>query len=83
MTQQSMANMRSREISDLLPQVKRVIGALPGPRERNRPKRSVTEGFMTLTDYMRPEATLLIGLCCYALQSQTCVLYELMHQDLR
>jgi hypothetical protein len=35
---------------------------------------------MTSAEEMRPEATLLIGLCKYALQSQTRIRYELMRQ---
>jgi len=62
MTQLSIANMRLRGISDLLQQAIRVIGALPNQREWSRSKHGVTEGFMTLADDMRPEATLLIGL---------------------
>ena len=60
-TQQSIVNMRVRGISDLLPQAIRVSGALPGPREQSRPKHDVTEGIMTSTEDMGPEAALLIG----------------------
>jgi hypothetical protein len=75
--------MRVSGISDLLRQAIGIIGALPGQRERSRPKHDVTEGFMTLADDMRPEATLIIGLSTCPLQHQTCILYELTGQDLR
>jgi hypothetical protein len=73
--------MRASGISDLLPQAIGNIGALPGQRERSRPKYDVTDGFMTSADDTRPEATMLIGLSAYALQCQTRILYELTHQD--
>jgi hypothetical protein len=38
---------------------------------------------MTLAHDKRPKATLLIGLCYYALQCQTDIRYELMSQIIR
>jgi hypothetical protein len=61
----------------------RVIGVLPGQRERSRPKHDVTEECIMSADDMRPEATVLIGLSTYAWQCQTHILYELMRQNLR
>jgi hypothetical protein len=75
--------MRVRGIVNLASQAIRVIDALPGQRERSRPKHDVSEGIMTSADDMRPEATLLIGLSKYALQRQTRILYALTHQVLR
>ena len=60
-TQQLIVNMGVHRISDLLPQAIGVIGALPGQRERFRPKHDVTEGIMTWAKDMRPEAMLIIG----------------------
>jgi hypothetical protein len=70
-TQQSIVYMRVRRIVSLSPQDIRSTGALPGQRERSRPKHDVTEGIMTLAEDMRSEATLLIGLSLNALQRQT------------
>jgi len=75
--------MRVRGIGSLSSQAIRVTCALPGKRERSRPKDDVTEGIMRSTDDMRSEATLLIGLSKHALQRQTRILYELTRQVLR
>jgi len=82
-TQHSIVNMQVSGIFDLLPQAIGIIGALPGQRDRSRPKHDVTAGFMMLADDMRPDATLLIGLSTYSLQHQTHILYELTRHDLR
>jgi hypothetical protein len=82
-TQQSIVYMRVRGIVSLLPHAIGITGALPGQRERSRPKYYVTEGVMTSAEDMRPEATLLIGLSYYALQCQTRILYELTRQVVR
>jgi len=42
--------------------------------EWSRPKREVSEGLWALAEDMRPEATLLIGLSHYALQSYKSVI---------
>jgi len=44
-----------------MPQAIGVIGALPGQRDRSRPKHDITEEIMTLADDKKSEATLLIG----------------------
>jgi len=54
--------MRVRGIVNLLSQAIRVMRALPGQRERSRPKHDVAEEIMMSADDMRPEATMVIGL---------------------
>jgi len=76
------SQMQVRGIRSLLSQAIRVTGALPGQRERSRPRHDMTEGIMTSTYDMRSEATLFIGLSKHALQRQTRILYELTRQVL-
>jgi hypothetical protein len=75
--------MRVRGIVSLSSQMIRGTDALPGQRERSRPKHDVTDGIMTSADDMRPEATLLIGLSQYAANDELVLLYELIRQVLR
>jgi hypothetical protein len=62
MTQQLIASTLLRGISGLSSWAIRPTRALPSEREWSRTEHGMTEGFMTLAEDMRPEATLLIGL---------------------
>ena len=71
--QQSIVNMRSCGNAGVSFQAIRTTGAHPVQSDWSRPQHNVTERFLTFTDDMKPDATLLIGLSYYVLERQTSI----------
>lgn len=74
-----LANMQFHRNSGLSPRAIQATRVLLGQREWSRPEHGVTEGVGTLTEDVRSEATLPIGLSSDGLQHQTRTLIASSH----